>query len=57
MAAVREPYAAVSDWVETMPAEIRPDEAGQAEDLFRRIGITSHCVYGEGGRPGPADPV
>ncbi|RCW85089.1 circularly permuted type 2 ATP-grasp protein [Paracoccus lutimaris] len=47
---VREPYAMLSDWVETMPAEIRQMKQAEAEDLFRRIGIT-FAVYGEGGDP------
>ena len=48
--AVREPYAMLSDWVETMPAEIRQMKQAEAEALFRRIGIT-FAVYGEGGDP------
>jgi uncharacterized circularly permuted ATP-grasp superfamily protein len=47
---VREPYAMLSDWVETMPAEIREMKQAEAEALFRRIGIT-FAVYGEGGDP------
>jgi uncharacterized circularly permuted ATP-grasp superfamily protein len=47
---VREPYAMLSDWVETMPAEIRQMKQAEAEALFRRIGIT-FAVYGEGGDP------
>ncbi len=47
---VREPYAMLSDRVETMPAEIRQMKQAEAEALFRRIGIT-FAVYGEGGDP------
>ena len=47
---VREPYAMLSDWVETMPAEIRQMKQAEAEALFRRIGIT-FAIYGEGGDP------
>lgn len=47
---VREPYALLSDWVETMPDEIRQMKQAEAEALFRRIGIT-FAVYGEGGDP------
>lgn len=47
---VREPYAMLSDWIETMPAEIRQMKQAEAEALFRRIGIT-FAVYGEGGDP------
>ncbi|UXU76126.1 MULTISPECIES: circularly permuted type 2 ATP-grasp protein [unclassified Paracoccus (in: a-proteobacteria)] len=47
---VREPYAMLSDWLATMPAEIRQMKQAEAESLFRRIGIT-FAVYGEGGDP------
>ena len=47
---VRAPYAMLSDWVETMPREIRQMKQAEAEALFRRIGIT-FAVYGEGGDP------
>ncbi|SMO68580.1 circularly permuted type 2 ATP-grasp protein [Paracoccus laeviglucosivorans] len=47
---VRAPYAMLSDWVETMPSEIRQMKQAEAEALFRRIGIT-FAVYGEGGDP------
>ncbi|WP_062563388.1 circularly permuted type 2 ATP-grasp protein [Paracoccus aminovorans] len=47
---VRAPYAMLSDWIETMPAEIRQMKQAEAEALFRRIGIT-FAVYGEGGDP------
>ena len=53
---VREPYARLRDWVQTMPEEFRQMKQAEAEALFRRIGIT-FAVYGEGGDPGPADPV
>lgn len=48
--AVREPYARLSEWVETMPADFRQMKQAEAEELFRRIGIT-FAVYGEGGDP------
>jgi uncharacterized circularly permuted ATP-grasp superfamily protein len=47
---VREPYARLSQWVETMPADFRQMKQAEAEALFRRIGIT-FAVYGEGGDP------
>ncbi|GLK66071.1 circularly permuted type 2 ATP-grasp protein [Paracoccus kondratievae] len=47
---VREPYAMLSEWIETMPVEIRQMKQAEAEALFRRIGIT-FAVYGEGGDP------
>ncbi len=47
---VRAPYALLSDWIATMPAEIRQMKQAEAEALFRRIGIT-FAVYGEGGDP------
>ena len=43
---VRAPYAMLSDWVETMPREIRQMKQAEAEALFRRIGIT-FAVYGD----------
>jgi len=52
---VRAPYAMLSDWVETMPAEIRQMKQAEAEALFRRIGIT-FAVYGEGGDPDRLSP-
>lgn len=47
---VREPYARLSEWVDTMPADFRQMKQAEAEELFRRIGIT-FAVYGEGGDP------
>ncbi len=47
---VRDPYARLSQWVETMPADLRQMKQAEAESLFRRIGIT-FAVYGEGGDP------
>ncbi|MTH77804.1 circularly permuted type 2 ATP-grasp protein [Paracoccus aestuariivivens] len=47
---VRPPYAMLSDWVASMPAEMRQMKQAEAEALFRRIGIT-FAVYGEGGDP------
>ncbi len=48
--AVRGPYARLKDWVASMPAELRSLKQAEAEELFRRIGIT-FAVYGEGGDP------
>jgi uncharacterized circularly permuted ATP-grasp superfamily protein len=48
--AVRPPYARLQDWVAAMPQELRSLKQAEAEDLFRRIGIT-FAVYGEGGDP------
>ncbi len=47
---VRPPYARLQDWVAAMPAELRQMKQAEAEELFRRIGIT-FAVYGEGGDP------
>ena len=47
---VRAPYARLEDWMKAMPAELRTLKQAEAEDLFRRIGIT-FAVYGEGGDP------
>ena len=47
---VRAPYAMLSYWVASMPAEMRQMKQAEAEALFRRIGIT-FAVYGEGGDP------
>ena len=47
---VRMPYARLEDWMKAMPAELRTLKQAEAEDLFRRIGIT-FAVYGEGGDP------
>lgn len=47
---VRTPYKRLEDWTRGMPAELRHLKQAEAEDLFRRIGIT-FAVYGEGGDP------
>lgn len=47
---VRAPYAQLEDWMNAMPAQLRSLKQAEAEDLFRRIGIT-FAVYGEGGDP------
>jgi uncharacterized circularly permuted ATP-grasp superfamily protein len=47
---VRQPYARLEDWMRSMPAALRSLKQAEAEDLFRRIGIT-FAVYGEGGDP------
>jgi len=48
--AVRSPYARLEDWLAAMPAGLRSLKQAEAEELFRRIGIT-FAVYGEGGDP------
>jgi len=48
--AVRTPYARLEDWVANMPTGLRSLKQAEAEELFRRIGIT-FAVYGEGGDP------
>lgn len=47
---VRAPYAGLEAWARDMPADLRGMKQGEAEALFRRIGIT-FAVYGEGGSP------
>jgi uncharacterized circularly permuted ATP-grasp superfamily protein len=47
---VRAPYAGLDAWMRDMPAELRQMKQAEAEQLFRRIGIT-FAVYGEGGDP------
>jgi uncharacterized circularly permuted ATP-grasp superfamily protein len=47
---VRVPYRQLEEWMNNMPAELRQMKQAQAEELFRRIGIT-FAVYGEGGDP------
>ncbi|MFN3641623.1 MAG: circularly permuted type 2 ATP-grasp protein [Gemmobacter sp.] len=47
---VRAPYARLEDWMRAMPDGLRSLKQAEAEDLFRRIGIT-FAVYGEGGDP------
>ena len=48
--AVRTPYARLENWVSAMPAGLRSLKQAEAEELFRRIGIT-FAVYDEGGDP------
>ena len=48
--ALRAPYARLQDWMQSMPADRRREKQAEAEELFRRIGIT-FAVYGEGGDP------
>ena len=48
--AVRAPYARLQNWMQGMSAERRVIKQAEAEELFRRIGIT-FAVYGEGGDP------
>ncbi|SDX43629.1 circularly permuted type 2 ATP-grasp protein [Roseicitreum antarcticum] len=48
--ATRAPYRQLDAWLEAMPAELRSLKQAEAENLFRRIGIT-FAVYGEGGDP------
>jgi len=45
---VREPYAALAEWVQSTPADQFERKRREADILFRRIGIT-FAVYGEGG--------
>jgi uncharacterized circularly permuted ATP-grasp superfamily protein len=47
---VRDSYAQLEGWTKAMPAAHRLLKQAEAEDLFRRIGIT-FAVYGEGGDP------
>ncbi len=48
--AVRWPYKGLQGWMGEMPDEFRSLKQAEAEELFRRIGIT-FAVYGEGGDP------
>ena len=48
--AVRAPYRGLADWSAAMPEALTGLRKGEAEALFRRIGIT-FAVYGEGGDP------
>lgn len=48
--AVRPPYSGLDFWAHDMPADLRGLKQHEAEQLFRRIGIT-FAVYGEGGSP------
>ncbi|MCA8882853.1 MAG: circularly permuted type 2 ATP-grasp protein [Rhodobacteraceae bacterium] len=47
---IRQAYAGLETWQRSMPVELRSLKQAEAEDLFRRIGIT-FAVYGEGGDP------
>ena len=47
---VRAAYQNLEQWYRSMPAELRSLKQSEAEDLFRRVGIT-FAVYGEGGDP------
>lgn len=47
---IREPYSGLEGWQRDMPTELRNLKQAEAEELFRRIGIT-FAVYGEGGDP------
>ena len=47
---LRVPYQGLAPWAADMPAEKRAAKQAEAEELFRRIGIT-FAVYGEGGDP------
>ncbi len=43
-------YQRLENWYQNMPSEFRALKQAEAEDLFRRYGIT-FAVYGEGGDP------
>ena len=47
---LRPPYRRLEDWYREMPNEFRALKQAEAEELFRRYGIT-FAVYGEGGDP------
>jgi uncharacterized circularly permuted ATP-grasp superfamily protein len=47
---LRRPYQRLEGWYQNMPSEFRALKQAEAEDLFRRYGIT-FAVYGEGGDP------
>ncbi|GGG63429.1 hypothetical protein GCM10011415_07300 [Salipiger pallidus] len=49
-AEVRPSYANLEQWYRSMPDEFRTLKQSEAEELFRRVGIT-FAVYGEGGDP------
>ncbi|WP_417743379.1 circularly permuted type 2 ATP-grasp protein [Salipiger sp.] len=46
----RAAYQNLEQWYRSMPSELRSLKQSEAEDLFRRVGIT-FAVYGEGGDP------
>ena len=47
---VREAYQSLERWHSSMPDDLRTLKQSEAENLFRRVGIT-FAVYGEGGDP------
>ncbi|SFE65198.1 circularly permuted type 2 ATP-grasp protein [Roseivivax sediminis] len=47
---VRAAYESLQRWQADMPSELRTLKQHEAEELFRRVGIT-FAVYGEGGDP------
>jgi uncharacterized circularly permuted ATP-grasp superfamily protein len=47
---IRQPYQAVSRWIEGSGVELLKQRQQEAEAIFRKIGIT-FAVYGEGGDP------
>ena len=47
---VRAAYENLGRWQAEMPADLRSLKQSEAEQLFRRVGIT-FAVYGEGGDP------
>ena len=46
----RAAYQNLEQWYRSMPSELRSLKQSEAEELFRRVGIT-FAVYGEGGDP------
>ncbi|MEM1344496.1 MAG: circularly permuted type 2 ATP-grasp protein [Pseudomonadota bacterium] len=47
---LRPEYHAVAEWIEQVGPQVLMERRGEAEALFRRVGIT-FAVYGEGGDP------
>ncbi|KMK68387.1 circularly permuted type 2 ATP-grasp protein [Puniceibacterium sp. IMCC21224] len=47
---VRSAYQSLERWHKSMPQDLRSLKQSEAENLFRRVGIT-FAVYGEGGDP------
>jgi len=47
---IRQPYQAVSRWIEESGVDLLKQRQSEAEAIFRKIGIT-FAVYGEGGDP------
>ncbi|WP_115720363.1 circularly permuted type 2 ATP-grasp protein [Gallaecimonas mangrovi] len=47
---VRDPYQALTEWMEATGSENLAQKRAEAETLFRKIGIT-FAVYGDGGDP------